>query len=288
MAYNQHSQAGRRGRSPRSAGTTACSRGRWRRSPRTRSWSASRNYGLDWRRDGSRGPPPQLRRRDVHRAGQPARRGRRSRSWTSTPWRSTRPSRTRTTPRAGTRSGCWTRSTAYNDLLLARRAGVKGSVLWVLGAEDPAVWSFYDRRLPDSLPGIHGARHGADALRAGQHGRRRRARGRLGAARRAAHDRRGLDHRPRHRRVVRQAFPMPYVIKHSGYQPKKLVLTFDDGPDAVYTPGDPRRAEGAGRAGHLLPRRADGRDATPRWRGASCARGTRSAATPSRIPTWGR
>ena len=31
-------------------------------------------------------------------------------------------------------------------------------------------------------------------------------------------------------------FPMPYVIKHSGYQPKKLVLTFDDGPDALYTP----------------------------------------------------
>ena len=29
---------------------------------------------------------------------------------------------------------------------------------------------------------------------------------------------------------------MPYVIRHSGYRPKKLVLTFDDGPDAEYTP----------------------------------------------------
>ena len=125
--------------------------------------------------------------------------------------------------------------TAYNDLLLAHRAGVKGSVLWVLGSEDPAVWDFYDRRLPDSLPPptvldtvptpyapVNTGDGDVLEVVSAPHGGRRTV---------EADSANGL--------VTDESylsFPMPYVIKHSGYQPKKLVLTFDDGPDDVYTP----------------------------------------------------
>ncbi len=126
-------------------------------------------------------------------------------------------------------------STAYNNLLLARRAGVKGAVLWVLGAEDPAVWSFYDRRRPDALPAntvldtiptpyapVNTGDGDVLEVVTAPHGGRRTT---------DIDSTTGL--------VTDESYvslPMPYVIKHSGYQAKKLVLTFDDGPDAVYTP----------------------------------------------------
>jgi len=126
-------------------------------------------------------------------------------------------------------------ATAYNDLLLARRAGVKGSILWVLGAEDPAVWSFYDRHRPDSLPPntvldtvptpyapVNTGDGDVLEVVSLPHGGQR-----------------ATDIDSSTGLVTDEeygSFPMPYVIKHSGYVPKKLVLTFDDGPDAVYTP----------------------------------------------------
>jgi len=126
-------------------------------------------------------------------------------------------------------------ATAYDDVLLARRNGVKGAVLWMLGAEDPSLWTFYDRRTVDALPRArvidtipppyspiktgtgdvlevvsspHGGLRTTDADSAG-----------------------GVITDEEY-----QQFPSPYVIRHSGYKPKKLVLTFDDGPDRVYTP----------------------------------------------------
>ena len=126
-------------------------------------------------------------------------------------------------------------ATAYNDLLLARRAGVKGSILWVLGAEDPAVWDFYDRRQPDSLPAntvldtvptpyapVNTGDGDVLEVVSAPHGGRRTTD--IDSTTGLVTDEEYL------------SFPMPYVIKHSGYVPKKLVLTFDDGPDAVYTP----------------------------------------------------
>src|SRR5207244_2046739 len=33
-----------------------------------------------------------------------------------------------------------------------------------------------------------------------------------------------------------ESIPSGYVVRRYGYQPKKVVLTFDDGPDPNYTP----------------------------------------------------
>ncbi len=126
-------------------------------------------------------------------------------------------------------------ATAYNDLLLARKSGVKDAALWVLGSEDPSLWTFYDRHTVDSLPGAHvldtmpppysPIRTGTgDVLEvvSSPHGGLRSTD--VDSTTGVITDEEYLQ------------FPSPYVIRHSGYKPKKLVLTFDDGPDRVFTP----------------------------------------------------
>src|SRR5262249_4146931 len=41
--------------------------------------------------------------------------------------------------------------TAANQRTLARARGVQGAALWVLGEEDPSVWSMLDRHHPDAV-----------------------------------------------------------------------------------------------------------------------------------------
>ncbi len=126
-------------------------------------------------------------------------------------------------------------ATAYNDLLIARRAGVKGAVMWVLGTEDPSVWRLLDRRSVDTLPKpvvldtvappyapVHSGDGDVLEVVSAPHG---------GLRAMDADSGTGLITDEQYVR-----FPSPYVIKHSGYQKKKLVLTFDDGPDRVWTP----------------------------------------------------
>ena len=126
-------------------------------------------------------------------------------------------------------------ATAYDDLVLARRSGVTGAVLWVLGSEDPSLWAVYDRRAVDSVPAAGRLdtipppyaplRSGAgDVLEVVSTPR--------GGLRTVDAD--SLTGLVTDEEYV--AFPSPYVIRHSGYKPKKLVLTFDDGPDRVFTP----------------------------------------------------
>ena len=126
-------------------------------------------------------------------------------------------------------------ATAYDDLVLARRSGVKGAVLWVLGSEDPSVWAVFDRHTADSLPGAGrldtipppyaplktGAGDVLEVVSSPRGGLRTVD---ADSATGVITDEEYL------------TFPSPYVIRHSGYKPRKLVLTFDDGPDRVFTP----------------------------------------------------
>jgi cellulose synthase/poly-beta-1,6-N-acetylglucosamine synthase-like glycosyltransferase/peptidoglycan/xylan/chitin deacetylase (PgdA/CDA1 family)/spore germination protein YaaH len=125
--------------------------------------------------------------------------------------------------------------TAYDELLLARRSGVRGAALWVLGAEDPSLWAIYDRRMVNALPAarvLDTIPPPYTPLRTGN-----------GDVLEVASSPRGglrMTDADSGTGVITDeeylTFPAPYVIRHSGYQPKKLVLTFDDGPDRVYTP----------------------------------------------------
>ncbi len=125
--------------------------------------------------------------------------------------------------------------TAYNQLLLARRAGVRGAALWVLGSEDPALWRFLDQRLTDSLPSLpavdtiaapYGIEFEGDGeiLQVSARPQRGVRQNDVDAVTRLATDEAYL------------SFPSSYVIRRSGYHSHLLALTFDDGPDRVYTP----------------------------------------------------
>ena len=124
--------------------------------------------------------------------------------------------------------------TARNQLLLAVRQHARGTALWVLGAEDPSLWNVFGRgRRPlvsagglDSIPPpylIEPAGEGeilsiTSLPRAG---------------------RRRIDLDPASGLITDESYtsyPSSFVLMHRGYRPGLLALTFDDGPDGVYTP----------------------------------------------------
>ena len=124
---------------------------------------------------------------------------------------------------------------AYNQWLLARQAHPRGAALWALGSEDPSVWDVLDRRSlfepkrPHVLEKVsfpyeiefEGDGEILSVIAEPQEGLRRIS----------ADGANGLI-----TDVSCLRYPTSLVIKRSGYQPNKLALTFDDGPDSEYTP----------------------------------------------------
>jgi cellulose synthase/poly-beta-1,6-N-acetylglucosamine synthase-like glycosyltransferase/peptidoglycan/xylan/chitin deacetylase (PgdA/CDA1 family)/spore germination protein YaaH len=126
--------------------------------------------------------------------------------------------------------------TAFNELVETRRYSPRALALWRLGAEDPSVWSALARRAaPDAspLPGLRRLHYGYDVDYEGS-----------GEVLRVT-----ATPKDGEREIVRDAatgliaserllsFPSPYVIERwGGAASRKIALTFDDGPDATYTP----------------------------------------------------
>ncbi|MBV9242107.1 MAG: glycosyltransferase, partial [Acidobacteria bacterium] len=123
-------------------------------------------------------------------------------------------------------------STAYNQLQAAKPYGIAGFALWRLGSEDPSLWSIFGSGgktgSPDDLAKI---KYGYDVDFEGtgeilqvvaqpQDGIRDIRAGNTGQ----------IDHE------VYQQMPSSYVIQRTGDKPGKIALTFDDGPDPVWTP----------------------------------------------------
>lgn len=123
---------------------------------------------------------------------------------------------------------------AYNQTLAASELGLRGAALWLMGEEDPATWSFFDRRKlfrrvePQALDTI------SFPYEVSFSGRgeilKVRAKARDGA-RRVTMDENGFVES-----CVTTKYASPYLVEKSGYQSKKLALTFDDGPDPTWTP----------------------------------------------------
>lgn len=123
-------------------------------------------------------------------------------------------------------------STAYNQLQSARPYKPAGFALWRLGSEDPSLWNVFGSGggLPvvDELKTIkygyavdfQGTGEILQVIAQPQDG-----------ARELRTDYTGLITSQVYRQI-----PSSYVIQRTGDKPGKLVLTFDDGPDSVWTP----------------------------------------------------
>jgi peptidoglycan-N-acetylglucosamine deacetylase len=125
--------------------------------------------------------------------------------------------------------------TAYNELRASERLNVQGTALWRLGSSDSSLWPIWDSTHPDdvvrqkiaelppgpdlSLEGDGDIWHFADTPKAGR--------------RTFSYDAQSdlfTDE-------TYEEYPLSYDIEQmGGADPKKIVLSFDDGPDPRWTP----------------------------------------------------
>ncbi|MGC2696149.1 MAG: glycosyltransferase [Candidatus Angelobacter sp.] len=123
--------------------------------------------------------------------------------------------------------------TALNQMRSARNFGIRTFALWRLGSEDRSLWKIWDN------PNEDGAENKLTAVPSGEDV-----------------DREGygeilvIQHQPSpgERKVMVDSdtklitsenmtvLPEPYEIRQYGWKNKQIALTFDDGPDPVYTP----------------------------------------------------
>lgn len=119
----------------------------------------------------------------------------------------------------------------WNELKALRASGLGSIALWRLGSEDPGVWpaiaAFRSGTLPD-LRRIDQVTN-ADVEDSGEI-LRITATPRSGT-RSLRFDKQGLIRDERY-----DVLPTPYVVRRIGALPKLVALTFDDGPDPLWTP----------------------------------------------------
>ncbi|HVW14144.1 MAG TPA: glycosyltransferase [Mucilaginibacter sp.] len=131
-------------------------------------------------------------------------------------------------------------ATNFNIIRMADDWATGGVALWRLGAEDPRLWSFFQKNLSiDSL-----RKTGVDIKRLQTVGLNNRidyagdgevldlvttpTTGQIDVSMDTVH------YTITNQRYIK--LPTKYVIRRYGYAPGKIVLTFDDGPDPDYTP----------------------------------------------------
>jgi cellulose synthase/poly-beta-1,6-N-acetylglucosamine synthase-like glycosyltransferase/peptidoglycan/xylan/chitin deacetylase (PgdA/CDA1 family)/spore germination protein YaaH len=123
--------------------------------------------------------------------------------------------------------------TALNELRAGRQMGLRTFAVWRLGEEDPSLWQVWDHpsaaNAPDLLKTVP---PGADVDTEGE-GDILRIVARPQAGQRTIQT--DADNfTVTDEDMVR--LPRSYTIEQYGYDPHKLALTFDDGPDPVWTP----------------------------------------------------
>ncbi|MEP6672099.1 MAG: glycosyltransferase [Chthoniobacter sp.] len=125
--------------------------------------------------------------------------------------------------------------TAFNQWALGRQANVRGAALWLLGSEDPTIWSVLDKSAltkPAASTALEKISFPYAIEFVGE--------GEIlsviaepstGERKLTLDEKSGLVTDAQYTR-----FPSCYVIQRRGYQPMKLALTFDDGPSEEFTP----------------------------------------------------
>ena len=124
--------------------------------------------------------------------------------------------------------------TAYNELRVAERAGVRGTALWRLGMEDPSIWFIWDATHPDDAirSKVQDVPPGYDLILEGQ-GDIWRITNTPQSGRRAFEYDASTD---LFTDETFKTYPLSWRIDQMGYLSHKVALTFDDGPDPEWTP----------------------------------------------------
>jgi cellulose synthase/poly-beta-1,6-N-acetylglucosamine synthase-like glycosyltransferase/spore germination protein YaaH/peptidoglycan/xylan/chitin deacetylase (PgdA/CDA1 family) len=124
--------------------------------------------------------------------------------------------------------------TAANQWAIAQRRGVHGVAVWVLGSTDPSIWEFLDRRSltrPPDMRKLQTVHFPYDVDFEGE--------GEIAHVDAEPKDgERSLEIDPvtgLARDESYHTFPKSFVIGRTGYQPKMIALTIDDGPADPYT-----------------------------------------------------
>ncbi|PZU06611.1 glycosyltransferase [Sphingomonas sp.] len=123
-------------------------------------------------------------------------------------------------------------ASGWNQLRAVKTAGAYGVALWRLGGEDPGVWDgFAAIRRGDKPPAFGPVRSIGNVDVQGNGEILRITATPTEGYRTATADANGLIRDERYK-----SYPTPYVVKRTGYRAKQVALTFDDGPDPVWTP----------------------------------------------------
>jgi cellulose synthase/poly-beta-1,6-N-acetylglucosamine synthase-like glycosyltransferase/peptidoglycan/xylan/chitin deacetylase (PgdA/CDA1 family)/spore germination protein YaaH len=128
--------------------------------------------------------------------------------------------------------------TLLNEMRAARVLGLQTFALWRLGSEDSSLWAVWDKpRNPESLQALGSVQPGHDVDTEGE-GDILRVTGlpQLGK-RTVTVDTDETD--PRKKLIIDEhmdVYPRTYTIQQYGYHPNQVALSFDDGPDAKWTP----------------------------------------------------
>ena len=122
--------------------------------------------------------------------------------------------------------------TAYDQLAALQKAGFRQLALWRLGTEDPSFWQLFGRHreLPRSANVLEQIPAGTDVDIEGNGEILQIGSVPIPGLRRVSQRRDGTI-----ANVVFLRLPSLYTIQRTGYKPGLVALTFDDGPDPVWT-----------------------------------------------------
>ncbi len=123
--------------------------------------------------------------------------------------------------------------TALNELRAARQIGLRTFALWRLGEEDGSMWAIWDHPgAPDAPQLLKDVPPGHDVNTEGEGDI-------LRIVARPERGSRTISMDADHFTITDEhmvTLPHSYTLGQYGYQPKKLALSFDDGPDPKWTP----------------------------------------------------
>lgn len=124
--------------------------------------------------------------------------------------------------------------TAYNELRAAERAGVRGTAMWRLGFEDPSLWDIWDATRADdpTRAKLQEIPPGYDLILEGEGDIWRITGTPQSGARTLDYDASSDEFDDE----SFQSYPMSWRIQQTGDAPRKVALSFDDGPDPTWTP----------------------------------------------------